>query len=140
MNLIQQKGGEKAMGQLSMNELATEVHARIDDVEGMPKLKRHGVYEILQAMFDVAAKAIAAGEDVSIPHFGKFKLRLQNARTGRNPSSGEKLDIPEKSVVKFQPSTHLRESAAEALSIVKKDAKAKAAVVKKRKNSKKKKK
>jgi len=115
------------MGQLSMNDLAAEVHARIEDVEGMPSLKRHGVYEILQATFDVAAKAIAAGEDISIPHFGKFKLRIQNARTGRNPATGKALKIPEKSVVKFQPSTHLRESAAEAHSVVKKNAKAKAA-------------
>lgn len=47
---------------------------------------------------------LLAGEEVTIPGLGKLKVVTKAARAGRNPATGEAIDIPEKRVVKFTPS------------------------------------
>jgi DNA-binding protein HU-beta len=56
------------------------------------------------------AEAVKAGEQVSIPGFGKFKPRKRPARKGRNPRTGAEIDIPERTVVAFTPGKGLRET------------------------------
>lgn len=47
--------------------------------------------------------ALRDGEEVSIQGFGKLALRTAAARKGRNPRTGETIDIPERQVVRFKP-------------------------------------
>ena len=47
---------------------------------------------------------------VALVGFGNFSVKVRPAHTGRNPMTGEEIDVPEKSVVKFKPSTELKES------------------------------
>jgi nucleoid DNA-binding protein len=47
------------------------------------------------------AAALLAGEDVTVPGIGKLKIKTREARTGRNPKTGEAISIPAKKVVKF---------------------------------------
>jgi nucleoid DNA-binding protein len=44
-----------------------------------------------------------AGEKVSIVGFGNFERAIRAARTGRNPATGESLEIPEKATPTFKP-------------------------------------
>jgi len=98
---------------LSLAQVAAEVFLRIDQGEpGTPNLTKAGVYEIGKAFVDVQSQALAAGEDVSLPGFGKFKITTRAARKGHNPQTGKKIDIPEKQVVKFAPAMALKEAVA----------------------------
>jgi DNA-binding protein HU-beta len=62
----------------------------------------------LDAVCRVAAKALDDGEEVTLPGLGKFKVAFKAARTGRNPATGEAMQIPAKYVVKFVPSKSLK--------------------------------
>lgn len=98
----------------SLAEVSHEVYLRVDQTDpDIPKMKKSGVYDILKASFDVMKQAIASGEDVSIPGFGKYKVSTRKARSGRNPRTGETIKIKEKQVVRFAPSSVLREAVAE---------------------------
>ena len=98
----------------SLAEVSHEVYLRVDQADpDIPKMKKSGVYDILKASFDVMKQAIASGEDVSIPGFGKYKVSTRKARKGRNPRTGEAIDIEAKQVVRFAPSSVLREAVAE---------------------------
>lgn len=95
---------------LSLGEIAKEVHLRIDQDEDSktPALTRSGVFEMTKAIFDICGQALAAGEEVSVPKFGKFAVSIRKARKGRNPHTGKAIDIDAKASVKFRPSSVLK--------------------------------
>ena len=64
----------------------------------------------LQAFTTAVSEALNAGEEVQLPGFGKFYVREQKAREGRNPQSGEKMTIPASKVPAFRASKSLKES------------------------------
>ncbi len=49
-------------------------------------------------------RATSAGQQVRLPGFGVFQLQERGARMGRNPRTGEAIQIPTKNVIKFTPS------------------------------------
>ena len=50
---------------------------------------------------------LARGEFVDIHGFGKFSTATRKARTGRNPHTGDQVEIPERTAIKFKPKKHL---------------------------------
>lgn len=68
--------------------------------------------KVIAALFDPEEGLIATtcrgGDKVVLTGFGTFEEKTQKARTGRNPQTGEALQIPEKKVVKFKPGKGLR--------------------------------
>jgi integration host factor subunit alpha len=58
------------------------------------------VDEVIEAI----KETVEAGEDVKISGFGKFEVRHKDARMGRNPKTGETVEIPERKVVRFKVS------------------------------------
>jgi len=56
---------------------------------------------------------MARGERVAIPSLGTFNVRMRSSRKGRNPRTGELLQIPEKRVVTFRASSDLAKKLAE---------------------------
>lgn len=65
--------------------------------------------EVVTAFIDVVTESLVKGEDVSLSGFGKFLTVTRAARKGRNPQTGEEIDIPEKVVPKFKCSNTLKE-------------------------------
>lgn len=64
---------------------------------------------IIESVFNVLATALIDGEEVAIPHFGKFKTVIRSERLGVNPKdTSERITIPAKRVVKFTPSSGLK--------------------------------
>jgi DNA-binding protein HU-beta len=61
--------------------------------------------EFIDALLDEIMLSVAEGQDVTIPGFGSFKKRTRAARTGRNPSTGEALQIPETDAPSFSAGT-----------------------------------
>jgi DNA-binding protein HU-beta len=57
----------------------------------------------------IVAVELDAGRKVTIPGFGTFGTKSRASRTGRNPATGEKIQIAAKSYVYFKPGKTLRE-------------------------------
>ena len=65
------------------------------------------VVRILDSMINIIAETVTTGEIVDIKDLVKFKKVKRAARTGRNPKTGEAIQIPEKEVVVAKASKNL---------------------------------
>ena len=63
----------------------------------------------LAAVLDAVATEVAAGKRVPLPGFGTFRRRFREARTGRNPQTGEPVAVPAKFRPTFTASSYLKE-------------------------------
>ena len=63
----------------------------------------------VNVILDAMADALARGERIEIRGFGSFALNYRPSRIGRNPKSGEKVNVPEKHVPHFKAGKELRE-------------------------------
>jgi integration host factor subunit alpha len=61
-------------------------------------------------VFEIMAEALEKGEKIKIHGFGNFTVRGKRARRGRNPQTGERMEISARRVVTFMPSLLLRKS------------------------------
>jgi DNA-binding protein HU-beta len=64
----------------------------------------------LEAFTASVSEALKAGEEVQLPGFGKFYVREQKAREGRNPQSGEKMKIEARKVPAFKAGKSFKET------------------------------
>ncbi len=64
----------------------------------------------LNAVLDSVEGALKDGDKVTLIGFGTFSVSRREARTGRNPQTGETIQIAAKNVVKFKPGKELSES------------------------------
>ena len=64
---------------------------------------------ILETMLEEIKSKLAEGKDVKISGFGKWSVKEKKSRPGRNPHTGNKIEISARSVVVFHPSDKLRE-------------------------------
>lgn len=62
----------------------------------------------LDAVLQGITESLAKGESVTIPGFGTFDVRERAARTGRNPQSGETMEIPASTGAGFKPASALK--------------------------------
>jgi len=91
------------VGTITQSELIEIVH---ESLEAPPSKREVG--DAVKATFDAVFEALADGDEVTIPSFGKFEVRQVAARVGRNPRTGERVDIPAHSTPKFKPSSTLK--------------------------------
>jgi DNA-binding protein HU-beta len=61
------------------------------------------VAAIVNATFNTIQDTVATGEDVAVIGFGKFERVHRAARTAKNPSTGEDIDVAESQAPKFRP-------------------------------------
>lgn len=64
---------------------------------------------VVNTIFSVIGDALAAGNHVELRGFGSFTTKARQARTGRNPKTGEAVEVPAKAVPHFKPGKELRE-------------------------------
>ncbi len=64
---------------------------------------------LVDQLFETIAETLEKGETVKISGFGNFNVREKRARKGRNPQTGEAMEITARRVVTFKPSHILRE-------------------------------
>lgn len=77
--------------------------------EDNPHLTLADVERIVAALFDEMTDALARGERVELRGFGAFTVKRRNARAGRNPRTGETVEVAQKSVPFFKAGKELRE-------------------------------
>ena len=72
-------------------------------------LPRAKVKQVLEAAFAAVGDAVARGEEVSLPGFGKFKVTARAAREGRNPATGAAIQIAASRKAAFIPAKQLKD-------------------------------
>ena len=65
--------------------------------------------EAVNTVIEGIASALGKGDSISFPGFGSFKVVDRPAREGRNPATGEKIQIAASKAVKFTPGTGLKD-------------------------------
>ena len=73
-----------------------------------PGLKSEEIEQVVDIFFDEIAQRLAEGGRVELRGFGAFSTRERAARTGRNPRTGETVDVPAKRVPYFRPGNEMR--------------------------------
>jgi DNA-binding protein HU-beta len=87
----------------------TELRNAISERSGVPA----GVVDnVVQALAAVLAEQVAQGTKVQIPGVVTIDVVQRSARTGRNPQTGETMEIPARRAVKMTPSAPLKRAAA----------------------------
>src|SRR6201990_4964 len=92
-----------AVGGMTKSELIAELAA------SNPHLRGADVELIVATIFDEITGALARGERVELRGFGAFTVKRRNARTGRNPRTGEAVPVDEKAVPFFKAGKELRD-------------------------------
>ena len=67
------------------------------------------VERAVNAVFDEISNTLANGDRVELRGFGSFSVKLQPARTGRNPRTGESVEVPEKLALRFKTGKQLHD-------------------------------
>lgn len=74
-----------------------------------PHLYQRDVEHVVNAVLDAITDALARGERVELRGFGAFSVKNRPARTGRNPRTGDKVQVSEKHVPFFKTGKEMRE-------------------------------
>ena len=74
-----------------------------------PDLRPEEVEQVVDIFFEEIAARLSEGGRVELRGFGTFSTREREARTGRNPRTGEAVDVPAKRVPYFKPGKEMRE-------------------------------
>ncbi len=90
----------------------SELIARL--AERFPQLVAKDAELAVKVILDAMTEALARGDRIEIRGFGSFSLNYRPPRIGRNPRSGERVDVPEKWVPHFKAGKELRERVDEA--------------------------
>jgi len=77
--------------------------------EANPHLYLRDVERIVTTIFDEITEALANGDRVELRGFGAFSVKERGARTGRNPRTGESVEVPCKFIPYFKTGKQLRE-------------------------------
>jgi integration host factor subunit beta len=85
----------------------SELVQRIAD--NNPDLYLRDIERIVSIFFEEITDALARGDRVEIRGFGAFSVKKRDARTGRDPRTGESVDVEEKYVPFFKTGKQLRE-------------------------------
>ena len=76
--------------------------------EENPDLRPEDLEKVVSVILDEIADALSRGDRVELRGFGAFSVRQRKARTGRNPRTGETVQVEAKSVPFFRPGKELR--------------------------------
>ena len=81
----------------------------VEEVTQIGDLTRRDGEVVVDTVFDAVIQALQAGDKIEIRGFGSFRIRQRKPRTGRNPKTGDKVEVPAKRVPYFKPSKELRD-------------------------------
>jgi integration host factor subunit beta len=89
-------------GSMTKAELVEEV-SRVSD------LTKKDSEIIVETVFKSIIDALHRGEKIELRGFGSFRLRQREPRKGRNPKTGDRVDVPPKKVPYFKPGKELKD-------------------------------
>ena len=81
----------------------------VEKVAAQINLTKKQTEVVVNTVFQSITESLAQGKKVELRGFGSFRVRSRNARIGRNPKSGDRVDVPAKRVPFFKAGKELRE-------------------------------
>jgi len=81
----------------------------IDEVSRVVELTRKDSEIVVETIFDSIVHSLRAGDKIEIRGFGSFRTRQRNPRVGRNPKTGDRVEVPTKKIPFFKPSKELKD-------------------------------
>lgn len=84
----------------------SDLVARVSDLN--PHLRSRDAEAVVSVVLGRMAEALTAGGRVELRDFGTFSLKHREAREGRNPRTGARVDVPAKAEVVFRPGRAMR--------------------------------
>jgi len=92
-------------------EIVSEIINKVD-------MQKQDADEIMEMILDSIKQTLKAGESVKLSGFGNFVVRKKRSRQGRNPKTGQEIEITPRNVVSFKPSMIFKEQVFETSSKV----------------------
>ena len=81
----------------------------VNDVANAAELTKKYSERLVEIVFESIIDSLNAGEKIELRGFGSFRVRSRGARRGRNPKTGDPVDIPAKRVPYFKAGKELKE-------------------------------
>lgn len=81
----------------------------VDEVARATQLTKKHAEIIVNTVFDSIVHSLKEGEKIELRGFGSFRIRHRGPRLGRNPKTGERVQVPAKRIPYFKPGKELRE-------------------------------
>ncbi|MDT7540395.1 MAG: integration host factor subunit beta [Acidobacteriota bacterium] len=81
----------------------------VEDVAQAAELTKKDAERLVEIVFESIIDTLNSGEKIELRGFGSFRVRERGARRGRNPKTGDPVDIPAKRVPYFKPGKELKE-------------------------------
>jgi DNA-binding protein HU-beta len=81
----------------------------VNQVAEASELSKKDATKAMDALFHTISETLAKGDKIQVLGFGNFEVRERSARKGRNPQTGEEIDIAASKVPAFSPGKTLKE-------------------------------
>jgi integration host factor subunit beta len=81
----------------------------IEEVSRLVELTRKDSEVIVDTIFDSVVRSLRVGDKIEIRGFGSFRTRQRKPRVGRNPKTGDRVEVPAKKIPFFKPSKELKD-------------------------------
>ena len=81
----------------------------VEDVARAAELTKKDAERLVEIVFESIIDTLNHGEKIELRGFGSFRVRERGARRGRNPKTGDPVNIPAKRVPYFKPGKELKE-------------------------------
>jgi integration host factor subunit beta len=105
--------GSAVKGILSVSETAEKRSMTkadlIEEVSRLAEVTRKDSEVIVETIFDSVVRALRSGDKIEIRGFGSFRTRQRKPRIGRNPKTGDRVEVPAKKIPFFKPSKELKD-------------------------------
>jgi len=82
----------------------------IDSIAGKSGLSKADAAKALDAVVESITEGLSNGDRIALVGFGSWSVEQRSARTGRNPRTGDAIQIPAKKVVKFKAGAGLSDA------------------------------
>jgi integration host factor subunit beta len=81
----------------------------VEEVARVSELTKKHSETIVNTVFDSIIQALQRDDKIELRGFGSFRIRQRRSRQGRNPKTGDKVDVPAKRIPYFKPGKELKE-------------------------------
>ena len=96
-------------GYKTMNDSTVTKADLVEEVVRVTELPRKESEIVVETIFESIIQALQGGDKIEIRGFGSFRTRQRRGRTGRNPKTGAKVEVPPKRIPFFKPSKELKD-------------------------------
>lgn len=81
----------------------------VDELVKVSKVSKKHAETIVNTVFSSITDALQRDDKIELRGFGSFRVRKRRSRQGRNPRSGDRVEVPEKRIPYFKPGKELKE-------------------------------